>query len=116
MGTCIHNPEGPLSPCGGGGPCLSALLEMQADMDADAWRRVSDVAQVVASYLVCRDDVLAVRYPGLTSDPSYREASSTLRGGFGPLVDVLLADGTWARYDARTATGDARSEVLRLER
>lgn len=85
-------------------------------MDADAWRRVSDVAQVVASYLVCRDDVLAVRYPGLTADPDYREASSTLRGGFGPLVDTLLADGTWARYDARAATGDAREEVLRLER
>ena len=85
-------------------------------MDADAWRRVSDVAQVVASYLVCRDDVLAVRYPGLTSDADYHEASCTLRGGFGPLVDTLLADGTWARYDARAATGDARSEVLRLER
>ena len=85
-------------------------------MDVDAWRRVSDVAQVVASYLVCRDDVLAVRYPGLTSDASYHEASCTLRGGFGPIVDVLLAGGTWARYDARFATGDARSEVLRLER
>ena len=116
MSTRIHNSEGPLLPCGGGGPSLSALLEMQVGMDVDAWRRVSDVAQVVASYLVCRDDVLAVRYPGLTSDASYHEASCTLRGGFGPIVDVLLAGGTWARYDARFATGDARSEVLRLER
>lgn len=116
MSTCIHNPEGPLLPCGGGGPSLSVLLEMQAGMDAEAWRRVSDVAQVVASYLVCRDGVLAVRYPGLTGDAAYHEASCALRGGFGPLVDVLLASGAWMRYDARHAIGDARDEVLHLER
>ena len=61
--------------------------------------------------------MLAVRYPGLTTDASYHEASCTLEGGFGPLVDVcLVRDGAWLRYDARTATGDARAEVLRLER
>ena len=69
---------GSLSPCGGGGPCLSD--------------------------------------PGLTGDASYHEASCTLRGGFGPFVDVLLASGAWMRYDARRAAGDARDEVLRLER
>lgn len=107
---------GPLSPCGGGGPCLSDLLEMQAGMDAEAWRRVSDTAQVVASYLACHPAVEAVRYPGLTGDAAYHEASCTLRGGFGPLVDVLLASGAWMRYDARHAIGDARDEVLHLER
>lgn len=108
--------EGPLSPCGGGGPCLSELLKMQAGMDAGEWRRVSDTAQVVASYLACHPAVEAVRYPGLTGDASYHEASCTLRGGFGPLVDVLLSSGAWLRYDARGAQGDAREEVLRLER
>lgn len=111
-----NNFWGPLSPCGGGGPCLSDLLEMQAGMDVSAWRCVSDTAQVVASYLACHPAVEAVRYPGLTGDASYHEASCTLRGGFGPFVDVLLASGAWMRYDARTATGDARAEVLRLER
>ena len=111
-----NNLEGPLSPCGGGGPCLSELLELQTGMDAVVWRRVSDVAQVVASYLACHPRVQAVRYPGLTGDASYHEASYTLRGGFGPLVDVLLADGTWLRYDARAAQGDAHEEVRRLER
>ena len=107
---------GPLSPCGGGGPCLSGLLEMRAGMDAEAWRRVSDTAQVVASYLACHPAVEAVRYPGLTGDASDHEASCTLRGGFGPLVDVLLASGVWMRYDARHAIGDVRDEVLHLER
>lgn len=109
--------KGPLSPCGGGGPCLSDLLEMQVGMDASAWRRVSDTAQAVASYLACHPAVEAVRYPGLTGDASYHEASCTLRGGFGPFVDVcLVRDGSWMRYDARHAIGDARDEVLRLER
>ena len=107
---------GPLSPCGGGGPCLPDLLEMQVGMDASAWRRVSDTAQVVASYLACHPAVEAVRYPGLTSDATYHEASCTLRGGFGPIVDVLLASGAWVRYDARHAIGDASDEVLHLER
>ena len=85
-------------------------------MDAVVWRRVSDVAQVVASFLACHPRVQAVRYPGLTGDASYHEASCILRGGFGPLVDVLLSSGAWLRYDARGAAGDARGEVLRLER
>lgn len=116
MSIDINITEGPLLPCGGGGPSLSEVLEVQAGMDADEWRRVSDLAQVVASYLVCHPRVAEVRYPGLTGDPSYHEASCTLRGGFGPIVDVLLASGAWGRYDSRLATGDARFEVLRFER
>lgn len=108
---------GPLLPAGGGGPSLTALAALRRETDAADWRRVSDVAQTCAKYLTCHPAVLAVRYPGLTTDASYHEASCTLEGGFGPLVDVCLArDGAWLRYDARTATGDARAEVLRLER
>lgn len=107
---------GPLLPCGGGGPSLDELVSLRREAGAATWRRVSDMAQVCASYLVCHPAVLAVRYPGLTSDASYHEASCTLRGGFGPLVDVLLASGAWMRYDAHRAAGDARDEVLRLER
>lgn len=109
---------GPLSPCGGGGPSLDELVALRREAGAATWRRVSDMAQVCASYLVCHPAVLAVRYPGLTSDAAYHEASCILEGGFGPLVDVcLLASGEWLRYDARLAdaTASARDEVLRLE-
>lgn len=117
MTVSNDNNLGPLLPAGGGGPSLIALAALRRETDAAAWRRVSDVAQTCAKYLSCHPAVLAVRYPGLTTDASYHEASCTLEGGFGPLVDVCLArDGAWLRYDARTATGDARAEVLRLER
>lgn len=98
-----------------GRPSLSALLEMQAGMDADAWRRVSDTAQVRRELLL-RATRVAVRYPGLTGEPATTRPRATLRGGFGPFVDVLLASGAWMRYDARRAAGDARDEVLHLER
>ena len=117
MTVSNDNNLGPLLPAGGGGPSLIALAALRRETDATAWRRVSDVAQTCAKYLSCHPAVLAVRYPGLTTDASYREASCTLEGGFGPLVDVCLArDGSWLRYDAREARGDAREEVLRLER
>lgn len=117
MTVSNDNNLGPLLPAGGGGPSLSALAALRRETDAAAWRRVSDVAQTCAKYLSCHPAVLAVRYPGLTTDASYREASCTLEGGFGPLVDVcLVRDGAWLRYDAREARGDAREEVLRLER
>ena len=60
--------------------------------------------------------VAAVRYPGLTSDPDYQRASSTLRCGFGPWVDVSLAGGEkpgWLRLDVTDA--DAPAWVCRLE-
>ncbi len=64
-------------------------------MGEGAWRVSSDAAQVLACYLRCHPRVGEVRYPGLTSDPSYQQASSTLRGGFGPQVLVRLLDGNW---------------------
>ena len=117
MTVSNDNNLGPLLPAGGGGPSLSALAALRRETDVAAWRRVSDVAQTCAKYLTCHPAVLAVRCPGLTTDASYQEASCTLEGGFGPLVDVCLTrDGSWMRYDARHAIGDAREEVLRLER
>ncbi len=106
--------EGPLSPCGGGGPSLSALLELQTTMDANEWRRISDAAQVVANYLACHPAVAELRYPGLTSDPDYQEASGTLRGGFGPELHLRLAnDARWCRYIATDEP--AAAQVLALE-
>ena len=95
------------------GPDLGALLSLQAQMSAGEWRLVSDAAQVIACYLRCHPKVEQVRYPGLTSDADYREASSTLRGGFGPRVDVLLADGGALRVTA--GPEDAIGQVLGLE-
>jgi cystathionine beta-lyase/cystathionine gamma-synthase len=95
------------------GPDLGALLSLQAQMAAGEWRLVSDAAQVIACYLVCHPAVARVRYPGLTSDEDYREASSTLRGGFGPQVDVLLADGAQLRVVA--SADDVKEQVMQLE-
>ena len=95
------------------GPDLGALLSLQGQVPAGEWRLVSDAAQVIACYLACHPGVARVRYPGLTSDADYREASSTLRGGFGPQVDVLLADGTHFRVVA--SADDAKEQVMQLE-
>lgn len=96
---------------------MHELLELQAGMDAGEWRDVSDTAQVVANYLRCHPRVAEVRYPGLTSDPCYREASSTLRGGFGPWVDLRLsATGKWLRFVALPSSRlCAKDQVLGLE-
>ena len=109
-------PEGPLVAVAAGGPPLDALTELAKSMLAGEWRARSDVAQAVACYLACHPRVAEVRYPGLTSDAAYQEASSTLRCGFGPWVDVRLADAekdAWLRVDVTDA--DAPTWVMRLE-
>lgn len=109
-------PEGPLVAVAAGGPPLDRLAELAKSMLAGEWRACSDVAQAVACYLACHPRVAAVRYPGLTSDPDYQRASSTLRCGFGPWVDVCLAGGEkpgWLRLDVTDA--DAPAWVCRLE-
>lgn len=109
-------PEGPLVAVAAGGPPLDALTKLAKSMLAGEWRARSDVAQAVACYLACHPRVAAVRYPGLTSDPDYQRASSTLRCGFGPWVDVCLAGGEkpgWLRLDVTDA--DAPTWVMRLE-
>ncbi len=104
---------------------MQGLLGMQGAMDAGEWRACSDNAQVAANFLCCHPAVAEVRYPGLTRDPDYREASSTLRGGFGPLVRMRLAPARipaaaptetgWLELDARKGPSDARELVLILE-
>lgn len=110
------DPEGPFVAVAAGGPPLGQLATLAESMSAGEWRARSDAAQVVACYLACHPRVAAVRYPGLTSDPDYQRASSTLRCGFGPWVDVRLADGekdAWLRLDV--ADGNAPAWVMRLE-
>ena len=109
-------PEGPLVAVAAGGPPLERLAELAESMPAEEWRARSDAAQAVACYLTCHPRVAAVRYPGLTSDPDYRRASSALRCGFGPWVDVCLAGGEkpdWLRLDV--TDGDVPAWVCRLE-
>ena len=81
-------------------------------MTTGEWRERSDAAQVVANYLRCHPKVAEVRYPGLTGDRCYKEASSTLRGGFGPLV-WLRIDAQWFNFEATLE--DAKSQVIGLE-
>lgn len=97
------------------GPDLGALLCLQGQMTAGEWRVLSDAAQVIANYLRCHPSVAEVSYPGLTTDAAYREASCTLRGGFGPYVWVRLADDTsWRRVEA--SADDPRAQVMQLEK
>lgn len=63
------------------------------------WHESSDIALAVAAYLVAHPVVKHVYYPGLLrnqNDSSQRDrlnacAPSTLQGGFGPYVEVALA-------------------------
>lgn len=98
---------------GGEGPSLERLLELRDEMGPERWRVVSDAAQVVAAYLACHPRVAAVRYPGLKADPAFSRAATTLRGGFGPVLDFLPADGTWQRYVADES--DPCDQVIALE-
>jgi len=98
------------------------------------WRRASDAAQVVASYLRCHPRVGEVRYPGLRDDPSFDLAARTLEGGFGACVSFRLAGegdpshaawgdlpgakiasngGPWLNLTC--AAGDPMAQVLSLE-
>ena len=81
-------------------------------MGSEAWRKVSDVAQVVACYLACHPRVASVRYPGLKDDPLFAEAAHTLVGGFGPLVRYCVA-GEWRELTCEAC--DAKELVCSLE-
>ena len=114
LANSMNSCEGLLAAGAAGGPSLSALAEMAGRMDAAQWRQLSDAAQVVANYLACHPAVAEVRYPGLTGDPAYHEASCTLRGGFGPELHLRLAgEGEWLAYVASDAL--ATEQVLALE-
>ncbi|MBQ9006341.1 MAG: PLP-dependent transferase [Atopobiaceae bacterium] len=91
---------------------LDGLKELSAQMGAERWRVVSDVAQVVANYLRCHPRVEVVRYPGLKSDPLFEQAARTLVGGFGPVV-CYQAEGEWHRLEC--GPRDAKELILELE-
>lgn len=92
---------------------LAEHVERLAQMD-EAWRRRSDAAQVVASYLRCHPSVRHVAYPGLKGDASFEVAARTLQHGFGPCVSWQDArDGGWHKLCCTAE--DARSQVMRLE-
>lgn len=96
--------------------CMSGgeRLEDATCDDGRSWRAASDEAQVVASFLACHPDVTELRYPGLTTDPSFEVAARTLQGGFGPLLDYRLAgEDRWHRV--RCDGGDPRERILSLE-
>ncbi len=92
---------------------MADLLLLSERMGRECWREVSDVAQVVASYLRCHPRVEAVRYPGLKSDPDFEHAAHTLIGGFGPVVWYCTA-GEW--HELVCEPGNAKDIVMALER
>lgn len=91
---------------------IDALSALSSQMGRERWRVLSDVAQVVANYLVCHSRVEAVRYPGLKTDPDFPRAANTLGGGFGPRVAYRVA-GEWRIWEADER--DAREQVMELE-
>ncbi len=77
-------------------------------------RREDDAAQVVAAYLLCHPLVVAVSYPGLKANPSFKAAASQLTGGFGPVVDYRIRGAAaWERV--RCDAGDPKAQVVSLE-
>ena len=89
-------------------------LDRQLQDEGVTWRKASDVASVVASYLRCHPRVAEVRYPGLKGDPSFAVAAQTLQSGFGPIVDYRkLQTEQWTRISCSPC--DAKSLVLGLE-
>ena len=78
-------------------------------------RREDDAAQVVAAYLSCHPLVVAVSYPGLKANPSFKAAASQLTGGFGPVVDYRIRGAAaWERV--RCDAGDPKAQAVSLER
>lgn len=77
-------------------------------------RREDDAAQVVAAYLSCHPLVVAVSYPGLKANPSFKAAASQLTGGFGSVVDYRVR-GTAAWERVRCDAGDPKAQVVSLE-
>ncbi|SER40385.1 PLP-dependent transferase [Parafannyhessea umbonata] len=80
-------------------------------------RRSSDVAQVVATYLLCHPRVRRVWYPGIKGDDSFAAASNVLQGGFGPVVD-FEAEGELASAALPTCvqlvSGAATGTIVRV--
>ena len=96
------------------GSAVTSLVAALAAFPARR-RREDDAAQVVAAYLSCHPLVVAVSYPGLKANPSFRAAASQLTGGFGPVVDYRIRGAAaWGRV--RCDAGDPRAQAVSLER
>ncbi len=91
---------------------LASLSRLAGTMGTKRWRKVSDVAQVVANYARCHPRVEEVRYPGLTCDPLFKMASHTLTSGFGPIIWYKAA-GEW--HAISCGDEDSRKAVMWLE-
>lgn len=94
-------------------PSLDDLSKLSDQLGLEKWRQSSDIAQVLAVYLSCHPNVMAVRYPGLKTDPFFKEASSKLRSGFGPYVWFATAFGS--RFVDCTQETDAKNLVIKVE-
>lgn len=83
-------------------PSLEELQQVASLLGLEQWRRFSDVAQVVANYLVTHPRVQSVRYPGLKTDPLFTEAANVLRSGFGPYIWFQMYSGSTYKIDCTT--------------
>ena len=91
----------------------SELFDRLDALDARA-RRCSDIAQVVATFLLRHPLVSRVRYPGLTADEGYGAAHAILHDGFGPRVDWQGSDGAWHSVVIDDPGADPREVCDRL--
>lgn len=78
------------------------------------WRKLSDAASIVASYLQAHPKITEVRWPGLKTDSSFKIAAQTLEGGFGARVDWRVKNANqWHSYFAQAQ--DWQVQVLKFE-
>lgn len=94
-------------------PSLDDLAQLAQSMGPEAWHASSDVAQVLAQYLKCHPQVMAVRYPGLKTDPLFDRAATTLNNGFGPYVWFATSSGS--EFIDCTNECDAKELVMKVE-
>lgn len=89
-------------------------LSVYQNTACEQWRKLSDVAHIVASYLRCHPKIAEVRWPGLTTDPSYKLASQIFEAGFGARIDWQLKGcEDWHSFYAQLE--DWASQVLEFE-
>lgn len=90
-------------------------LSVYQSVAREQWRKLSDVASILASYLRCHPQVAKVHWPGLTTDQSFTIASRMLEGGFGARIDWQLK-GCEDWHSSYAQLGDWTSQVLVFER
>ncbi|WP_169726178.1 PLP-dependent transferase [Atopobium fossor] len=89
-------------------------LENYQKLARTQWRKLSDVASIVASYLQAHPKIAEVRWPGLKTDSSFKIAAQTLEGGFGARIDWRVKNSSqWHSYFAQAQ--DWQVQVLEFE-